>query len=318
MKAASIEQVAALSADFTPYVSDQSVTLLAGKIVGVEASHGIDDGIEKQMGLLRLLIEQTLTSSGPSVGDVIQIPFKQVLDPIIRVRNAFDQWNTLNLTEGSRLLAACRKRGASNLWEALAARNVTSSQSIQVQALQDAEVIERLRKNPDKQRFQLAAALTSPQDILFSYAIDALGRRSLFGREQGTALIANILESPSLTPQRRLQLGQALTEIYFFDPSHGADHSNQLVISALANMFTSESESARRLALADDLARCVLDEFSDREEEDQKIRRELIHSVPLAASRVLAALSTLQHQTDDSDERRKIGELEKAWRASAL
>ena len=306
--AASIDR---LSPDLVPFVSTADASILLLRIDAIESTLDVEDDLKLETGRITAKVEDKL--SGPPSSDfVIQIPFKRVADPLIRVRQGFDQWNKLKIDRGSLIVMACRPSRPQGTWLGLAAQNISSINSPIVTAIREAVSIERTGGG-EKKEAMLRGALGSREDLLFSYALNALGERSVLGRERGSEIVARAVESSSTNSENRLRMASDLTRDYFFDPVLKTERTNQVVLSALARAFVQEGGAESRLELLDDLAVVILGEFSGKKTEDEAIRHTLIRNLPTQLSeRVISTLSLAKSHAEP-DEQERVADLLHTW-----
>ncbi len=149
------------------------------------------------------------------------------------------------------------------------------------------------------------------------YALDALGRRAVLGRDAGAELIARAIVAGRIAPAQRLELGGDLAGLSFFRPDAKVDRTNQMVLVALAHGLVSETDPATRASWASELASVLGNEFSPRRDENASVRLALIRSVATPpAAQVIQALEAAEQQVP-REERPRIRELVHSWREAS-
>jgi hypothetical protein len=314
MSSALVGQIEELSGDLVPFISESDTSLVLAKIANVQLEPRREMDLDLEEGSIRCQVVEVFRSPALNKGDIIDLPARRIADPLIRARNNFDQWNNLALEQGRYLLLACRPLRAPPDWKALAARAVESPRSPAVAALRQCVLIEQFRGADDRKREMIEKALQSTDDLERYYALDALGRRSLFPRDVGVELMRRAIVSTATAPGSKLELGTSLTGNMFFNKGEKAEGSNPAVVACLAAGLVNESDLKRRLGWAMYLASCILVEFSSSAETDREIRGSLIKSVRKpSADKVLAALTELSG-VGASDEQEIVRQLVEAWR----
>jgi hypothetical protein len=314
MNLSALDHADPLSADLVPFFGEPEVSMLLGRIAAVTCEKQIEDGLLMEHGLAKLDILEILYSSTLVKGIAIEVPFKRIADPAIRVRNRFNQWNNLDLTTGELLILAGCETAIPHVVMGQAAIRVDSSNSGQVKAARQCYVIEKFNDSPAKKSALLSDALMQRDDLLRFYALDLLGRRSLLGRAEGAALIAKAIMSGVTQPDNKIDLGYYLTRQYFFDSTLRNDAANLTVVEALAGGMVSETEIERCTKWMNYLGSCVLGEFSANMETDKALRVALIRAIKTpAAGQVTDTLSKLSTLNQRDERERRAGLLE-AWR----
>ena len=305
-----------LSSDLVPYVSAPDVNIFVVSILKMDtASRDEEDGVNVEHGHLTGKVEESLSGPPLPAGAPIQVPFRRIADPPVRVRNRFDAWNALKLIPGSFLVMACRPSVPPGNWTALAAQNIDSLQSPLVSDIRRAVEIEKTAQSAEQKAAAYSSALRTGGNFLVSYSLDALGRRALLGKQRGAEVVAQVLPAAP-NAENRLHMASTLTDPEFFDPEHGADHTNEAILGAIAQAFVQEHDAAARSELLDDLARLLLSEFSGNEHKDKQIRTQLVKGLPSAVNqRVLSALSEYK-KTAGTDEQERIADLLHTWQSA--
>jgi hypothetical protein len=313
MTPSGVDREQILSAELIPSISDSSASMVVARITAVHLirQHGTDPEIET--GTIALSVLEPIRSHTLSAGSAVEVPAWRMADPILRVRNGINQWNRLSLKEGELLLIAVKPTGSPGLWQALAARQLQSAADPLVAAARQCYAIESEEATARK-REMLAGALASNQDLLTFYALDALGRRDVLGREAGAELIARAIVTARIAPAEKLELGSYLGRLYFFRPDAKSDRANQMVLVALAHGLVNAPGPENRVEWATELASALGNEFSSRPGENSAVRLALIRSVASPqAGQVLQALAEVLQQAP-REERPRIKELMNAWR----
>ena len=308
-------EVAPLSADLVPVISNSAISMIVGSVRSLRSTTQEQGGLPVEAGQVFFYVEEVIHSPTLQRGETIETPFKRIADRL-RVKNSMDQWNVLPLRQNDLVLLACSSAGDPRACIGRAARSLNGFRDPVLSAVRRCYAIEKMPNTPAK-REQLEMALGAKQEPLPFYALDALGRRSLFGRDVGAETVEHAIASPSVAPEDKLELGNYLTRSYFFDASHNADTANGKVLSALATGLVNEQDTERRLEWAHHLKSCVFN-FSDEEPEHFTTRAQLIRSVRTPPpQQVIAALTELLKNSQDEDEKSDLADLIAAWRAAS-
>lgn len=309
------DQIQILGADLVPFISEPNTSMLLVRVVGVKLAKQMEGDVEMEVGMATMEVLEVLHSKTLVKGTTIEVPVKRVAAREVRVKNPINQWNNLTLMPGELLLLAGRIISVPNVLMGQAAIRVKGPEDPAVNAARQCYVIEE-SKDPEKKRTLLEDALTSPQDILRFYALDALGRRAILPREVGVEMIAKALASDKTAPDDKMDLGMYLTRNFFFNNDLGADRANQRIVAALAAQLVKETDAEKRSDWVNLLSSCVLSEFSPKKEVDRSIRSALIAPIKTPTNaEVTSTLTKLLHQGDE-EERERVRELLAAWRAA--
>jgi hypothetical protein len=312
MSIATTNEIGVLSGDLAPYIGTSGGRVVLGKIVAAELA--TEASAEREVGAITLEVLEAFQGATLTPGQRIEVPMHRLADAELRSRNGFDHWNTINLAPGAFWLLAGRPLGVSNRLMALAAIEVESADAAGVVVLRQCYVIERLSAEDARKRELVLGGLSSPDFLLRAYALELLGPRGVYKRNEGVQLIAKALEAAATPPDARLELGAYLTRQYFFDGEQHADSANQQVVAALAAALVGESDSERRMEWANFLASCVLSELSSRAPEDHALRIALVRSVRKPTpNQVMMVLSSLIRGAE-TDQEPRLRELQAAWR----
>jgi hypothetical protein len=312
------DQVQQLSGDLVPFISQPGVSLLVVQLQATRWTHKLDrdEGVEVEAGPVTFRTLEVLHGRIPHKGDIIEAPARRIADPLIRVRNRFDQWNALTLEPRDILILACQRGGAPLNWKVLGAIQIVSPNAPEVAAIRRCYEIEEFRGSPGQRSLMIEEALKSDQDLLRYYGLDYLARHAETNRESAVEMIRTAIASASTAPAHRLELGRQLTNLAFFNPSRKADHANQAVVASLAMGLVSESDPERRLTWARLLASSVLIEFSPEPEKDKQVRSALIRFVQApSAARVIEVLSEVAARATGG-EKEIVNRLLKAWQCA--
>ncbi len=313
-----IDKDQVLSGDLVPAISDASSSMVVARIASVRLGKVRGDDADEETGKIALNVAAVIHARTLTQGSVMEVPVRRLAEPAQRVRTLFNQWNALALKQGDFLLLAVRPAGSAGVWQAVAGRQVQSVADPLVGAARQCYVIEGFEGPMPQKRDMLAGALVSDQSLLMFYALDALGRRAILGRDAGAELIARAVVVGKTQPEQKLELGGNLAGLYFFRPEAGADRTNQMVLVALAHGLVSERDHPQNCgAWATELAGALGNEFSPRREENASVRLALIRSVTTPpAAQVIQALEAVEQQLP-REERPRIRELIRSWREAS-
>ncbi|HUE81577.1 MAG TPA: hypothetical protein VMM84_05620 [Pyrinomonadaceae bacterium] len=311
-----VQAVEILSPDLVPFIGESDVSMILASVQEVKLVPRREGDIEVEAGTVGFQLLEVFRSDVLSKGGNIEVPAKRMLDRQARARNNFDQWNNLSLNPGELVVLAVRPLAPPKLWQGLAALAVDSPVDPKVSAVHQCYAIEEFTGPPAQKKDLVRGALMSSQEVLRFYALDAVGRRAILGRQVGASLIAEAITSPKTAPDDRLELGMYLTRQYFFDKGLADDRANRTVVAALAQGMVNETNPERRLEWSKYLASCILPEFSLDPAIDKAQRSSLVKSVQQpAAGQVISVLSGLLTQ-GATDEREIVRKLLEAWRAA--
>ena len=314
MSILSTHPVEPLSPDLVPSISNTHASLVLARIANSLLALEKDHDPQIETGIIRCEIIEVFRSSTLKPGAVIEVPASRIADPLIRVRNRFDQWNNLPLKPGQLLVMACEILAVPSTWKAIAAEPVKSPVAPEIKAVRQCLVIEEFSADPARKHEMLFDALESPERLLRYYALDAIGRRAVVDRKTGVRLIAKAITSPSVTADNKLELGVVLTSNAFFHKDRHAEASNGMAVATLAEGMVREPDPAHRLEWAKYLASCVLIEFSPVSHADREIRTSLVKSIQNPPhEEVESKLSSLSH-IGATDEQAVVRSLLEAWR----
>jgi hypothetical protein len=314
MTESSVDQIGALSGDFTPFISEHDVNTAVVRIVEIKSRVISGNGGRMEIGNISFAVVEVIHGESELVGTTIQIPFRRMADSLVRIRNRADQWNSLALVSGKVLLLAYKGRDSKVI--ALGAINIESPNSPLIAGLRQCYVIEQAGGDMKKKTTLLAAALRDKENLIFSYALDALGPRSVLGRERGAQLLVEALGSADIDADKKVETGTVLCDSYFLDPTRQADPTNQAIVAALTARFVNETDPAHRLNWLDDIMSCILGSFSGKPIVDDGIRKSLIRGVqtPTAHEVIRVLLSVRTHERDPK-ERTRIERLINLWQS---
>ena len=312
MSTSIVSEIPPLSGDLVPWISDSGALMLLARVQNVQFTVEQDQGLAVETGRVTLAIVESLSDSSVSPGGTIVVPAKRIEDEITRVRNAFDHWNVLPLLRNDLVIVAVRRTATPGLDQALAARQVDSPSDPLVQGIRQAYALERFSGSPEAREGIFAAALTGPNDVFNEYAVDALQRRTVLGRQTGARLIALATASNGAGSDRRLQLAESLTEL--LDPERRADETNVLIVRTVAQALASDPDPEERSRWAMYLAAVLLKEFATDPLVDRQWRSALIRSVDSPApDNMISILSGLEQRDRDDDQ---VRALLRAWRTA--
>jgi hypothetical protein len=300
-----------LSSDLVPYISDPSASLILASIASARWVPAPDDsGMEN--GTLQFRVEELFSDTGPKPGELLTITAQRYGDPEKRQQMGFDAWNTLSLQPGNALVMAVR-RIPTDSWIALAAEGAPAGDTTLVAAVRRAREIEK-QPNPVARVQMLREALNSPQDLLFQYALDAIGRRGRAPRDEAARIIVEALLSNGRANNAKLSLVQQLTRQPIYEDQRGADPVNRMVIGSVARVLAMEGEPEWSLIWTQFLAVSLLPAFSADANKDREIRQTLIRAVPERTRRQVPEVLAKAAQQRPTDPR--IPKLLEAWKAA--
>jgi hypothetical protein len=299
-----------LASDLVPYVSDPTASLILVNVVSARWTPAPTDP-EWEDGTIQLRTVERFSGPGPAAGENFTIIGRRYGDPLKRRSMGFDSWNVVPFEAGAALVLAVR-RAASNGWTPLAAEAVPHGDNTLVPSVRRAVEIER--SNPAAQPPMLKDALTSKQDLLFRYALDAISTRTRVPRNQAAEMMAQALLSNGLQSNAKFQLVQQATKRPIYDDDHGSDSVNRLVIGAVSRVLVAESNPEWALIWAQLLSTSLLPAFSPDATKDADIRLTLIRSVPEPARHEVPGALTKAAGQSPADQR--IPKLAEAWSAA--
>lgn len=303
-----------LGADLVPWIADPGAHLAVVTVLAVSLQPMPGEVPATLAGTLRLRVVEVVASPRLAAGDVLEVPARQVADVAVRDRNAADHWNVLDLVVGRSWLLAARLGPTPPQALALAALALqpgTEGERTGLRSACDLEAGVR-RRQPDAEAF--VRALAAPSDTLHRYALDALARRQVFGRERGAELLERGLQARLPGPaSRRVEAATLVMRSGLFAGSRGADSANVRVLALLAAGLVQETDAALALRWARLLAAASLSELSEDTRRDAQLRSQLLAAVktPPAAD-VLAAIERVSARADEST-RARLQQLSKAW-----
>ena len=310
----SARQIEVLSADLIPFISEPQTSMLLVRVNDIKSVQEENADFEMEVGILTAEVQQVLFSKDFENGATISIPFKRIVDPLIRARNGINQWNNLPLTKGSLLMVAVVTDNP-NMMKAQAGINVESTDDPEIAAVRECYKIEQ-DKDIIEKPLLLQKALTGREDILRYYTLDYLGRRNMLGRKTGAEIISNAIVAENTAPNQKIDIGFYLTESYFFDSDLGADSTNQIVVTTLAMILVQETDVEILSNAAQLLASCVLGEFSPKKDTNLLIMSSLISAIHNPTPKqVTNVLYKLLPKVDEM-EKERIRELLEAWQIS--
>jgi hypothetical protein len=302
-----------LRADFLPFFRDPDISFLIVRLTGVSWRSDPAGGVEVEIGALSCQALEVLRSKIARPGMSFRTPAIRVKDPLIRAKNAANQWNNLPLLSGDLLLWAGLATESGEAWTSLAASQIDGAQHPDVEAARRCLEIEERKDHLEKTRALLEEALVAPSSMVRYYALDLLGARLLLGRERGIEILGRALASGKLAGEDQLDLGMSLTSTPFFQTRLGDDPANRQVVSELADHILKVADLTHRKEWALLLASCLLPDFADEPGKSVAARTSLIRSARID---VLALSGGLEKVIPVSapDERRIVYDLIKALR----
>jgi hypothetical protein len=261
-------------------------------------------------GTIDLRVDQVFCGNRLKAGERLTIAGRRQADPNVRFLNARDLWNVLPFKDGDRLLLAVVKAEDAARWSAAAALPADDGATAAVRRACEIETL----ADPSRRRLALAEALSSRQDLLFRYAVDALGRRRAVSREEGAAIIAQALSSDRLSADSAEALGNELGGRNYYQYELGPDAVNKTAIGALAQRLVGERDSKRAPSWASLLTSSLAIEFSKDPQKDRDTRETLIRSVPEPARHEVPDALIKADALSPGDPR--IAALAATWRAA--
>ncbi len=304
-----------LAADLIPFISRPDAQVLLGRVTGTDLRQQDQHDMQWEVGVVILEVQQVLQGNAFPAGAAIRVPVARAADPAVREINNQNQWNNLTLNQGELLLLCGTPGTEKGELHASAGTAVASDQDPMVLSVQECCRIEKTGERQKKQAL-LQDALLNSAGISMYFALDALGRRAVFGREAGAQMTCLAVDSGKLEPQSSDEVCSYLTNLCFFNGQEGADLTNQRIASTLAGEMSRAKEPERKLELAQLLASCVLDEFSDTPGEDEEIRKKLVASVGEPASDVVISGLLSISELGDELQQNRTGKLLEVWRSA--
>lgn len=301
-----------LASDLVPYISHPEAALILATVDSARWAPATDDpGMED--GTLQLRVSELFSDSGPKPGALLTVAAQRYGDAQKRRQMGFDSWNVLPLEPGNSLVMAVIKGSSASQWTALAAEAVPAGDTALVVAVRRAREIEK-EQDPTARRRMLDEALKSHQDLLFRYALDAIGRRGRVSRNEAAKMMVDALVSQSQAKNVKLSLVQQLTRQPIYVDERGADSVNKMVIGSVAGVLAMESEPQWSLVWTQFLAASLLPAFSADANQDREIRQTLIRAVPEQARRQVPEILAKAAQQSPTDPR--IPKLLEAWKGA--
>jgi hypothetical protein len=309
-------QAETLSGNLVPFVSQPDISMMIAQLQDTHWAHKTEQGLEMEVGSVHFRITDVLHGSSPRPGDLIEVPAKRVASPTIRVRNRSNYWNALRLNLNDNLILACRPTDDPRVWNAAAARQISSPAEGDVAAVRQAYEIEQFSGTGPQRLKMLAAALQGDLDLLSRYALDYLERQASTQRDSAVQLLHDAILSSKTPADRKVNFALALVGQAYLIRDRKADAVNQMIVGTIATGLVNEDDSARRSTWARILASSVLMEFSPDPQEASQIRSSLTRSPQNPpAARVNSVLSdVMAHAT--GDEKEMVSQLLKAWHSS--
>jgi hypothetical protein len=303
-----------LSGDLIPFLSDRSVPVILARITNIEKRSGAD---QTEAGIVTLRVLRVLRGGRLKNGDLIAVSFGgRFVDPLVRVRNRFNQWNQLSLTPGDLLLMAVKPGAADHNYIGMAAVQVQSADDPQVPAAQQICGIEDEQRSEPKEHL-LSQALFSNQPMLRFYALEAISRKNVIKRDRGARMIEDAILSSGLSAEAKQDLGSKLITGGFFDESQGADSVNAGIIAVLAKQTVESRDPEIAEQWMELLSSALGNEFSPAPHEDREIKVRLVRSVNNpTADQVISFLATQVASTATADGREIAKKLLNLWKSA--
>jgi hypothetical protein len=305
-----------LSPDLVPTFSDSSASMVVAKVVALEPSHANRPGVEA--GLVALTVIQVIHSEILRQNDSFSTPFERFSDPQVRLRNRFNAWNSLSLDPGDLLLLAVKAERPSKIYASLAAARVSSPDDPHVAAAVECYRMERaLEEKPPAIQQMLPRALESGPDLARSYVLDLLTRRKAFSREYSASILESAVNSGTVPPNFRQDLGFQLVSGNLFDESLGADTVNVNIVSVIAKQMVNSSDRKSRDQWIGYLSSCVSREYASDVQRDREMRFALVKAVrDPGPQQVISALNSAVREASDPDEAKPAKRLLETWQAA--
>jgi hypothetical protein len=300
-----------LSPDLIPFISQPEVSMAVVAVMTTQWTRHKDQDLDVESGPVTFQVRRAIHGDLPE-GRSIEVQATRVLEPTARVRHNFDAWNTLSLDPGELMIFAARPGGKAGTWIGVAARQVSTPDAAEVNAVRRAYAIEHADGDIAAKGGMLHEALRSEQEILLFYALDHLRRNAAQQREAGTQVLANAIASAPPSEQT-LELGRALTAAEFFRRSAGADRVNTMVVVSLVKALVQENDSGRRASWALLVSSCVLMDFTGDQAENGKIRSALIQSAEMPEAGWVVSTIASAESSATPDAKPLLGRLRRAW-----
>jgi hypothetical protein len=265
---------AMLSGELAPALLHADAAVIVFTLGTVQVIDTAPDGIET--GLLHGAATTILraSSGGPAASAALLVPFSRAQEPLARVRQGFNLWNTLDLAPGARLVLVGHAvpgdtaRFVAEAGAAIAGDGAAMGRDLR-QALEQAADPPRTARGL---RGALAAALAGhdaiSRDVLLAQASEGPAIARLPAIE---ALLAVLRDTPAGT-DARLLIG-VLSSPRLYDSELGADSGNALVLGGLAARLPQAGADGDLVILT--LAGCLLGRFDPDPARDAAIRHRL-------------------------------------------
>lgn len=308
------DQVESLSAEVEAFIPRREIHMLVVRLEATRWRREYEEGLEVEIGAITFRVLEVLHGAAP---ETISVRARRIADVLTRLRNPIDPWNRLPLKTGDIMIVACAPRtGPGEIWDALAALQITSPFGEEVAAVRKAYTIEEFTGSAQHKSRMLAEALESNEDVLLHYAMNQLAGKRRKERETSVRLLGDAIASPRTTEDHKLELGLFVTSSAFLVRECEANHGNQMVIGRLASALLKETDPGRRATWSRILAAAVLMEYCEDPSDDKRVRSELIRSPECPpAEEVISILSEVAAGTE-SGEKEIVMRLLNAWQSA--
>ena len=302
-----------MTGDLIRQISDKRVSFVVATLESVGESKPSTGG--EEVGIARFRIVDVLSGPDLRAGDSIAIPFQRAIDPNMRSRMGYNQWNTISWEPGLFMLLACKPEAEMGLWTATAGRSIGSAIDPLVDDIRACYKIEQHLQDTAVNSTMLRQALAGQRDLPRSYAIDCLGRRNVMGRPAGVDMLDGAIASPQAAPGAKDEMADALNK-YVFDMDIGFEPVNVRIVTIRAREILKETDPARQQAWVRSLASILFGEFSDDPKKDRRIRLSLIGAVKKPLPDEMIAILTSRAGAGEKDDREIARDLLDLWKES--
>lgn len=271
-----------ISGDLAPLVFDPSLGFALLEVTDVESSVEGD----WESGLCRATVRATLRPDTPPPGAKVSFQFVRLADPVQRLNNGANAWNSLPLNPGGLLLVAWVPVDAPNgLYSLRGGAPQSEPASRDVAETKAAIAIQALPPASADRKARLAEALITGKDILRRYACTAITAKKFVSRAEAVELLRDAIQSPRTTPDDDIALAYYLLDPPLYDAQLGDDAPNSMVLTILARGMVDAAPAHRTMWFRYLYSR-IMAEISEEKEEDTAKRRTLIRAVGTAPAAV--------------------------------
>lgn len=305
-----------LSGDVVPWIADPQARAAAVTVLAVRLAPQPGSNPATAAGVVQVRVDEVLGSNHLQKGQALDLPAHQVIDPTVRLHNGADHWNTLTLQPGQRWLLVVHLAAEGGRPRALAIVERSATDDSERDALQLACQLEAGVRAQKPVADGFARALSSASDIAHRYAVDAVLRRKLFGRERAAAMLAQSLPIGAVPSRRRIEVLTLALRSGIYAASLGPDETNVQILSLIAAALVHEGETALRVRWGGLLLAAVQSEMDDNAQRDAERRRQMLRSVQTPKSNDVQAVLSELIERAQGDTQARLQKLREAWRAT--